>query len=127
MDFATLKPVASISTGSVVQMDFNALTHSSARLPRVFQGAPVASYSSGDQPIPRPIRRRPPDRTSSVASLRASKTGLYHGRFSTLVPRAIRSVRAATKVNVSIGSSTLLYLIGRVPSPTGYGARGFTG
>src|SRR5206468_1030125 len=47
--------------------------------------------------------------------------------FNTLVPTEIRSVRAAAKVNVSTGSNTLLYCDGRVPSPTGYGARGFTG
>ena len=38
-----------------------------------------------------------------------------------------RSVRAAAKVNVSTGSNTLLYCNGRVPSPAGYGARGFSG
>src|SRR2546428_477291 len=126
-DFATLKPVPSISTGSVVQIAFSALTKSSARLPRAFQGDPAASNSSGDHPIPRPSRNRPPERTSSVASLRARRTGLYQGRFNTLVPTAILSVRAAAKVSVSTGSNTLLYFKGREPSPTGYGALGFNG
>src|SRR5215472_11286522 len=118
-DFANRKRVPVNSTGSFVQIAFNALTQSSADLPRVFQEAPAASYSSGDHPIPKPTRKRPPERMSSVASLRASRTGLYQGRFKTLVPTAIRSVRAAANVSVSIGSSTLLYWFGRLPSPIG--------
>src|SRR5207247_4865783 len=113
-------------TGSYVQLAFNSFTQSSADLPRALHDAPAASYSSGDHPIPKPNRSRPSERTSTVASLRASRTGLYQGIFNTLVPTAIRSVRAAAKVNVSTGSNTLLYCNGRVTSPTGYDARRFS-
>jgi hypothetical protein len=41
--------------------------------------------------------------------------------------REMRRVCAATNVSVSRGSSTLLYLTGKEPSPMGYGARGLIG
>src|SRR5262249_8497222 len=55
----------------------------------------------------------------------ASKTGLYQGTLRTLVPSAMRRVCAAANVNVSNGSSTLLYLTGR--GPPAYGSRGLIG
>ena len=84
------------STGSVVQMAFRVSRFSSARRPRSLHGTPTASYSSGDQPVPKPTRSRPFERTSIAVSVRASSVGLYQGRISTLVPTAIRLVCAAT-------------------------------
>src|SRR5262245_31879196 len=88
------------STGSAVQIFLIALTYSSARLPLVVQSVPAASYSSGDQPMPKPTLRRPADRTSNEARVRASKTGLYQGKFNTLVPMPILFVRAAANAIV---------------------------
>src|SRR5262249_40015467 len=75
-----------------------------------------ASHPRTNHPSPNPRRGRPPDRTSSVFSRRASNTGGYQGRFKTLVPSAMRRVWAATNVSVSSGSSTRLYKSGKTPS-----------
>src|ERR1700732_3779819 len=55
-------------------------------------------------PTPTPKIRRPPERTSSVASCWARTSGLRGGRMMMPVPSRIRVVCAARKASATIGS-----------------------
>jgi hypothetical protein len=115
-------------TGSVVQIARRASMFSSACLPRRCQSAPAASYSSGDQPMPRPTFRRPFETTSSVVRVRPSSVGLYQGMLRTLGPIVTRSVAAATNASAVSGSRTSRYTSGSEPSADAtYGTAGSTG
>src|SRR5918994_2951684 len=76
-----------------------------------------------------PAKSRPPDSRSRVASRRASTTGLENSPSMTLVPSAIRSVRAATNASVSSGSYTVAqnsgpFITGPPSPPNGIGTVG---
>ena len=73
-----------------------AATYSSVRLPRSWNGTPMASNSSFSQPTPMPSSMRPAERWSSVASSFANTTGLRCGRMRIPVARLMRDVAAAT-------------------------------
>jgi hypothetical protein len=66
---------------------------------------PDASYSSGCQPVPTPRSRRPPDTTSSVAAIFASRTAGRSGVISTPVPSRMRDVAPAIAASMVSGSN----------------------
>ncbi len=68
-------------------------------------GTPTARYSSGDQPVPKPARSRPPLIRSMPASCRASRAGGYQGALTTLLPSSTRSVATAAAVRTVNGSA----------------------
>jgi hypothetical protein len=91
--------------------------HSSSRAPRSVIATPAATYSSGDQPTPKPGSSRPSLIRSIVVSDRASTAGGYHGAFSTLTPISARSVTAAASDISANGSSTCRKAAGIVSPP----------
>jgi hypothetical protein len=93
------------STGSFVHMSRMRRRYSSVTLPRsVKGGAWSVSNSSFIQPTPAPRIRRPPDITSSVASILAVTTGLRYGTTSTLVPIFTREVSPTSTPIIASGS-----------------------
>ena len=101
---------------SSVHIFFITWRNSSALSPLLVNGILEASYSSLDQPRPRPDITLPCDKTSSVAYLLASIMSIM------AVPNEILLVLAATYTKTSSGSNTVLYSTGRLPSEdAGYG------
>ena len=83
-------------TGSPVQSAFRIATDSSSRSARSPRATPSASSSPGAYtPSPPAGSSRPFESTSTLASSRASSSGLRGGITSTFVPSLSRSVRAA--------------------------------
>ncbi len=68
------------STTSPVQSLRITSSISSARLPRLAKGLPMASNSSSIHPIPMPRSTRLPDRTAAVPTCLATCTGVRAGR-----------------------------------------------
>ena len=60
--------------------------------------------SSSCQPIPTPIRTRPPESSCSVATCFASSIGWCSGASTIDVPRPIRSAKPAIQPSVTSGS-----------------------
>ena len=80
-------------------------SHSFVTEPRCSNGGDaIAPNSSASHPAPTPTKRRPPERTSIVASIFAVKTGFRYGSTSTLGPKRIVSVPPARKHSMETGS-----------------------
>jgi hypothetical protein len=73
---------------------------SSMRRPRPANRSPTAANSSAHHPAPTASTTRPPDSTSSVATVFATSSGSRIGRTSTLVPRRTRPVAPAITASV---------------------------
>ncbi len=67
---------------------------------------PVAVYSCGVCPAPRPSSKRPPDSTSIEATSHASCTGLRMSLLSTSVPRRMVVVALAMAASVGSGANS---------------------
>ena len=73
--------------------------------PRRSKSTPSASYSSRCQPVPTPRSTRPPESTSSVATLLARSAAGRNGAMSTPVASRTDDVAAAMAVSAVSGSS----------------------
>ena len=72
--------------------------------PRRVNGTPSASNSCLAQPTPTPKMKRPPLNRSTVAAMRAVRSGLRYGMMMTVVPSSTRRVAAASQPSVVNGS-----------------------
>ena len=75
------------------------------RAVRPSNGMPDASYSSRCQPVPTPRSSRPPETTSSVAAIFASRTAGRSGVISTPVASRMRDVAPAIADSMVSGSN----------------------
>ena len=66
--------------------------------------------------MPKPTSSRPELITSRLVSVRASRTGEYHGAFRVEVPSRTREVTAAAAVSTVSGSRNVVYAAGIRPS-----------
>ena len=72
--------------------------------PRRSNGTPSAANSWRAQPTPTPKMKRPPDRRSTFAAIRAVSTGCRYGSTMTVVPISTRLVMPASQPSVVNGS-----------------------